>query len=139
MSAPLTIVGRLVADPELRFAQSGVAVTNLRVVTSQRRKVGEEWQDVDTTFWSVTCFKQLAENVAESLKKGDAVVIPGRVRSREYETKEGEKRTVWEVTADTVAVDLARATARPSKVSRGPSVAAVDPWAKPSQDEIAPF
>lgn len=144
MSAPITLVGRLVADPELRFGQNGTAVCKFRVVTSQRRKVGDEWQDVDTTFWHVSCFKQLAENVAESLLKGHAVIVVGRQKSREYETREGEKRTAWEVTADSVGVDLNRATAKPQKVQRGDggfSGQQSDPWASstPADSGDIPF
>jgi len=87
MSAPITLTGRVVADPELKFGQSGNAVLNLRVVTSARRKTDEGWQDVDTTFWRVAAFRQLAENAAESLSKGDGVIVVGKVKSREWQIR----------------------------------------------------
>jgi len=138
MSAQITLTGRLVADPELKFGQNGNAVVNLRVVTSGRRKTDEGWQDVDTTFWSVAAFRQLAENCAESLNKGDLVVVTGKVKSREWQDKEGNKRVSWEVAADHVAVDLVRNTASSSRVDRKSEPVADDPWSKPA-DDVAPF
>lgn len=152
MSAPVTLTGRLVADPELRFGQTGTAIVNLRVVTSTRYKDGDEWKDKDTTWWSVSAFRGLAENIAESLSKGDAVLVVGTVRSREYETREGEKRTAWEVDARHVGPDLSRAVAKPQKVQRAdggygqPSTGyqqaksslGDDPWAT-NQSAEAPF
>ena len=90
MSASITLVGRLVADPEIKFGGSGIAILKARVVTSGRKKTDDGWQDIDTTFWSVSAFRQLAENVAESLQKGDEVIVVGKVKVREYETPEGE-------------------------------------------------
>lgn len=144
MSAGITLTGRLVADPELKFTAKGDAVCNLRVVTSGRRKTDAGWQDVDTTFWQVAAWRQLGENVAESLTKGDQVVIVGKVKSREWQDNDGNKRTAWEVDAQHVAVDLSRATAKVQRVTRdAPSVAADDPWSNtgmmPVQSESAPF
>ena len=139
MSAQITLTGRLVADPDLKFGQNGNAVVNLRVVTSGRRKTDEGWQDVDTTFWSVAAFRQLAENCAESLSKGDLVVVTGKVKSREWQDKEGMKRVSWEVAADHVAVDLVRNAASLNRVER--KTESDDPWSKPfiPVDENAPF
>jgi single-strand DNA-binding protein len=142
MSAPITIQGRLGADPEMRFAASGMAVANLRIVTNGRKNDNGTWVDVDTTWWRVTCFKKLAENVCESLTKGDLVVVVGTVKSREWEDpKTGEKRTAFEVVANVVAADLSRTTAKLVKVDR-PSMdinagvtpgGATDPWATTTQ------
>ena len=144
MSAGITLTGRLVADPELKFTAKGDAVCNLRVVTSARRlnKQTDKWEDVDTTFWQVAAWRQLGENVAESLTKGDQVVIVGKVKSREWQDNDGNKRTAWEVDAQHVAVDLSRATAKPQRISRE-APATDDPWSNtgmmPVQSEQAPF
>lgn len=136
MSAPITLTGRLGADPELRFAQSGTPIASLRVVTDRRVKEGDEWKSVDTAWWQVTAFKQLAERIVERLHKGDPVVIIGRAKGREWEdAKTGEKRTALEVVADTVCLDLARirdAEPRPTAALKSD-----DPWANQSED--APF
>ena len=95
MSAPTTITGNLVEDPELRYTPNGHAVVNFRVATSERlqdRATGE-WRDSDPTYFTVTAWRKLAENIAESLRKGDQVVIAGRMRQRGYETESGERRT----------------------------------------------
>lgn len=147
VSAPITLTGRLVADPEVKFGASGIAITSLRVVTSGRKlnKETGKWEDVDTTFWSVTAWRQLAENVAESLTKGDQVIVTGKVKSRDWEDKDGNKRTVFEVTADHVGPDLERATAKVNRIQRDKpaAVASDDPWSNtglvPAQSEIAPF
>ena len=118
MSASITLVGRLVADPEIKFGGSGIAILKARVVTSGRKKTDDGWQDIDTTFWSVSAFRQLAENVAESLQKGDEVIVVGKVKQREYQTPEGEKRSITEVTADAFGPNLRAATARANRISR---------------------
>lgn len=150
MSAPITITGRLGADPELRFTPSGAAVANLRVVTDRRFKNATtgEWESKDTSWWSVQAWKQLAENVTESLKKGDLVIVVGDIKQREYETKEGEKRTVVEVEARHIGPDLSRATAKVTKAGGGGPTASAssggaDPWASPAlgqgESDAAPF
>ena len=118
MSAPIVLTGRLVADPEIKFGASGIAILKARVVTSGRKKTDDGWQDVDTTFWSVTAFRSLAENAVESLRKGDEVIVVGKVKAREYETPEGEKRTSMEIIADSLGLNLERATAKVSRISR---------------------
>lgn len=146
MSTPITLTGRLAKDPEMRFSATGIAVANLTVVTSARKKINDEWQDTDTTFWSVATFKQLAENVGESLRKGDAVIVTGKMKSRKFQDKDGNNRTAWEVTADHVGADLARATASIVRVSRSQPSAPVDdgtladPWTQPfANDADIPF
>lgn len=133
MSVPVTLTGRVVADPELRFSAKGVAVLKLRVVTSGRRKTDAGWEDVDTTFWGVSAFKQLAENAAESLAKGDLVIVTGKAKSREWEDSDGNKRSVIEVTADHIGPDLVRSQATVKRVERGAPVGD-DAWS-----EAAPF
>lgn len=141
MSAPITLTGRVGADPELRFGASGTAVLNLRVVTNGRKKTETGWEDTDTTWWTVSAFRQLAENAAESLNKGDLVVITGKAKSREWTDKEGGKRLSWEVTADHIGVDLVRNTATVNRVARESAVSN-DAWETPAfapDNEKPPF
>lgn len=120
MSIPVNLVGRLTSDPELRFSANGVAVAKFSVVTSRRVKDQQsgEWSDVDTSFWDCVAFKQLAENIAESLSKGMAVLVVGKAAQRTWETKEGEKRRSVEVTVDEVGPSLKNATAKVAKTQR---------------------
>lgn len=144
MSAPITITGRLGADPELTFAPSGIAIAKLRVVTDRRVKDGDEWKSVDTSWHSVTAFKDAAEGAAEELRKGDLVIVVGTLKQREYETREGEKRSVWEVTANHIGRDLSRARkgSGPSAnqpFDRSNTSLPGDPWATTPQSDDAPF
>ena len=131
----ITIRGRLTADPELRFTPSGAAVANLTIATNPRTfdRQANEWKDGPATFWRCSAWRDLAENVAESLTRGVAVVAVGTVAGREYETKEGEKRTVSEVTLDAIGPDLRWATAKPVKAQRDKGgfgqAPQADPWA----------
>lgn len=102
MSIPVNITGRLGAEPEFKVSANGTALCNLRVVTNRRRKNGDQWEDYDTTWWPVTCFKATAEHAA-TLAKGQRVMLTGWARERQWETKEGEKRTRIEVIADDIA------------------------------------
>ena len=101
---PITIVGNLVADPEIRYTPTGQAVSTFRVASTPRflDKATNEWKDGDSLFLSCNVWRQAAENVAESLQRGMRVIVSGRLRQRSYETKEGEKRTVYEVEVDEV-------------------------------------
>ena len=124
MSAPITITGRLAADPEIKFSANGVGVAKMRVVTSRRKRQDDgTWIDVDTTWWHVTAFKTTAEQAVERLAKGDAVIIVGTIKGREWETPQGEKRTAMDVTADHIGPDLSR----PRKTAAASQ--AGDPWA----------
>ena len=118
---PITIIGNLVDDPELRFTSSGVAVANFRVASTPRAfdKATNEWKDGDSLFLSCSVWRQYAENVAESLTKGARVIVTGRLKQRSYETNSGEKRTVFEIDVEDVGPALKSATAKVSKVSRG--------------------
>lgn len=108
----LTVRGRLVGDPELRFTPNGAAVANFTVAVNARKfdKQTNEWKDKEAKFWRCAAWNQgkltLAENVAEGLKKGDAVVVYGEIETRSYETKEGEKRTVDEIRVEHIGKDL---------------------------------
>ena len=99
----------LVADPELRYANNGNSVTNFRVACNSRRKnpQTDQWEDGDTTFLSVSAFGGLGENVAARFKKGQRVNITGQLKQREYE-KDGQRRTAYEVTANSVAEPVSR-------------------------------
>ena len=116
----ITVVGNLVADPELRFTPSGAAVANFRVASTPRvlDKATNEWKDVESLFITCNVWRQYAENVAESLTKGMRVIVTGRLKQRSYETREGEKRTVVEMDVDDVGPALKSATAKVNRVQR---------------------
>jgi single-strand DNA-binding protein len=142
----ITIVGNLVDDPELRFTPSGQAVANFRIASTPRYfdKQANEWKDGDGLFLTVNVWRQAAENVAESLLRGMRVIVTGRLKQRSYETKEGEKRTVYEIEADEVGPSLRNASAKVNKAARAPAQQAKteqagDPWAeKPTGFTDAP-
>jgi single-strand DNA-binding protein len=143
----ITIVGNLVDDPELRFTPSGAAVANFRIASTPRvydRQSGE-WRDGDTLFLTCSVWRQAAENVAESLQKGMRAIVQGRLKQRQYETREGEKRTVFEIDVEEVGPSLRSATAKVAKTTRsgagsggwqggggsGGGGGGNDPWANP--------
>jgi single-strand DNA-binding protein len=117
----VTIVGNLTNDPELRFTPSGAAVANFTVASTPRSfdRNSNEWKDGETLFMRCSVWREAAENVAESLTRGTAVIVQGRLQSRTYETKEGEKRTVIELACEEVGPSLRRATAKVTKAQRG--------------------
>jgi single-strand DNA-binding protein len=117
----ITVVGNLVDDPELRFTPSGAAVANFRVASTPRTfdRQTNEWKDGEALFLSCSVWRQAAENVAESLTRGMRIVVQGRLKARSYETREGEKRTVFEVEVEEVGPSLKYATAKVTKASRG--------------------
>jgi len=115
----VTLVGNLVDDPELRFTPNGTAVANFRVAVTSRVRDGDQWKDGDTSFYRVNVWRQAAENVAESLGKGARVVVVGRLQQRQWETAEGDRRSVVEVVADEVGVSLRWVVARPVKAATG--------------------
>ena len=145
----ITIAGNLVDDPELRFTPAGQPVARFRVASTPRFRDNStgEWKDGDSLFLTCNVWRQAAENVAESLTRGTRVIVSGRLRQRSYETKEGEKRTVYEVEVDDVGPSLRNASAkvtkatrsgpgdgpgaaaRPSSAPGGASSAESDPWA----------
>ena len=118
---PITLVGNLTADPELRFTPSGAAVANFTVASTPRTfdRQTNEWRDGDAMFLNCAVWRQAAENVAESLQKGMRVIVSGRLKSRSYETREGEKRTVFEVDVDEIGPALRYATAKVTRTASG--------------------
>jgi single-strand DNA-binding protein len=137
----ITIVGNLVDDPELRFTPSGAAVAKFRIASTPRflDKQTNEWKDGESLFLTCNVWRQAAENVAESLQRGMRVIVQGRLKQRSYETKEGEKRTVYEIEADEVGPSLRNATAKVAKTTRGGGGGGFgagtpdnDPWASAS-------
>ena len=116
----ITVVGNLVDDPELRFTPSGAAVANFRIASTPRTfdRQSNEWKDGEALFLSCSVWRQAAENVAESLQRGMRVVVQGRLKSRTYETREGEKRTVFEIEVEEVGPSLKYATAKVTRTTR---------------------
>ena len=117
----ITIVGNVTGDPELRFTPSGAAVANFTVASTPRAfdRQSNEWKDGETLFMRCSVWRDAAENVAESLQRGTRVIVTGRLKSRSYETKEGEKRTVIEMEVDEVGPSLRYASAKVTKTQRG--------------------
>src|SRR3954464_5957682 len=117
----ITIVGNITNDPELRFTPSGAAVANFTIASTPRTfdRQSNEWKDGETLFMRCSVWREAAENVAESLTRGTAVIAQGRLQSRTFDTKEGEKRTVVEMQVDEIGPSLRRATAKVTKAQRG--------------------
>jgi single-strand DNA-binding protein len=117
----LTLIGNLTADPELRFTPSGAAVANFTVASTPRAfdRQSNEWKDGETLFMRCSVWRDAAENVAESLQRGSRVIVTGRLKSRTWDTKEGEKRTVMELEVDELGPSLRYATAKVNKTQRG--------------------
>ena len=113
----ITVTGNLTSDPELRFTPNGAAVANFTIASTPRKfdRQANEFKDGETLFMRCSVWREAAENVAESLQKGAAVIAQGRLESRSYETKEGEKRTVTELAVDEIGPNLRRATAQVTK------------------------
>ncbi|MBB6172247.1 single-strand DNA-binding protein [Nocardiopsis mwathae] len=149
----MTLVGNLVDDPELRFTPNGAAVANFRVASTPRTfdKQSGEWRDGESLFLTCSVWRAYAENVAESLAKGMRVIVQGRLKQRSYETKDGDKRTVFEVDVEEVGPALRSATATVTKAQRqgggqgqgygrtgGTGAPATDQWAQ-AADDTPPF
>ena len=117
----ITLVGNLTADPELRFTPSGAAVANFTVASTPRTfdRQTSEWRDGDAMFLNCSVWRQAAENVAESPTKGMRVVVQGRLKSRSYETREGERRTVFEVEVEEIGPSLRYASAKVTRTTGG--------------------
>jgi single-strand DNA-binding protein len=115
------LVGNLTDDPELRFTPNGAAVANFRLAVTPRVREGDSWKDGETSFFRINVWRQQAENVAETLQKGARCIVVGRLRTRSWETPEGEKRSVTEVEADEIGPSLKFATAKVERSSRGGS------------------
>ncbi len=118
----VTVIGNVTRDPELRYLNSGTALASFGLAWNNRYKNAQGEQVEETSFFDVTCWRDLADNVAESISKGDRVIVYGRLDHRSWETQEGEKRSKVEIQADEVAPSLKWATAQVSKIRRdGPS------------------
>ncbi|MFG1607077.1 single-stranded DNA-binding protein [Actinoplanes sp. NPDC049265] len=116
----ITVVGNLTDDPELRFTPSGAAVAKFRIASTPRTldRASGEWKDGEPLFLACNIWRDAAEHVAESLTRGSRVIVQGRLRQRSYETREGEKRTVYELEVDEIGPSLRYATAKVQKMSR---------------------
>ena len=117
----ITVIGNLTADPELRFTPSGSAVANFTIASTPRTfdRQSNEWKDGEPLFLRASVWKEAAENVAETLTKGMRVIAQGRLRSRSYDTKEGERRTVMELEVDEIGPSLRYASAKVTRTARG--------------------
>lgn len=139
----LTIVGNLTDAPELRFTAQGKAVANFTVAVSKRIKDGNDWKDGPSSFYRCALWDTAAENMTESLNKGQRVIVVGEIAQRSYETNSGEKRSVFEVTAQEVGPSLRWATAKVEKAGgkSKPKPVEDDPWGTtPAEgDADAPF
>jgi single-strand DNA-binding protein len=113
----VTLVGNLTRDPELRFTQGGRAVATLGMAVSRRYQVNNEWQE-QTSFFNVVCWGTLGENAAASLTKGTRIMCTGRLEQRQYETQDGDKRSIVEVVADEIGPSLRWATAQVERTAR---------------------
>lgn len=131
---PLNVVGTLTGDPELRFLPSGKAVANFTLAQNPRIKDGDGWKDGEPTFLRCNAWEGMAENIVESLHKGDRVIVQGGMYSRAWEDKEGNKRSALEVRVEAVGPDLRYATAVVTKIRKGgggfqQAAPTADPWA----------
>jgi len=145
---PVTVVGSI-TEPTLRFSPQGKAIASFSVASTPRVKDGDNWVDGETTWFRVSVFDAMAENVAESFAKGDRVIVQGRFKTRSYQTDAGETRSGLELVADEVGPTLRWATAKPVKVGQGGqarpaqdsgmtrtrTAPAADPWATPASNE----
>jgi single-strand DNA-binding protein len=136
----ITVIGNLTSDPELRFTPSGAAVANFTVASTPRTldRASGEWKDGEALFLRCNIWRQAAENVAESLTRGARVVVQGRLKQRSFETKEGEKRTVFELEVDEIGPSLRYATAKVNKVSRGSGSGGFGSGSGPAGGDSAP-
>jgi single-strand DNA-binding protein len=114
----VTITGNLTDNPEVTFTPGGAAVCNFRLAVTPRIREGDNWKDGETSFFRITAWRQLAEHIGDSLGKGDRVIVLGQLRARSWETPEGERRTVVEVTAEEVGPSLKWATAKPERTGK---------------------
>lgn len=138
----ITVIGNLTADPELRYTQNGLAVANFTIASTPRdfNKQTNEWVDGEALFLRCSVWREFAEHVAGSLTKGSRVIASGRLKQRSYETKEGEKRTSYELDVDEIGPSLRYATASVTRVQgqggsqRGSAAATEEPWATSTSD-----
>lgn len=137
MNGPqITVVGHLAWDPRARALAGGTAVTDFRIGCTPSRfdKTTSSWNDLETLWFTVTCWRVLAEHVAQSLKKGDRVVVTGRLTTRTYKTEQGELRNSLEIDASSVGMDLSRGPVTQTRVERTHAPTEGDPWAGQADD-----
>jgi single-strand DNA-binding protein len=134
MSITSVFVGNLSGEPELRYTPGGRAAATLRVAVQDRKQENGRWVDGETSFVRVNVWGVRAENVAESLTRGTRVIVVGRGKQRAFETKDGEKRTVFEVDADSIGPDLTFATAKVTKLTRASATDDDHPWDSDSSE-----
>ena len=117
----VTIVGNLTQDPEMRFTPNGVAMVKLSIAVNRRRfnRDSNSWEDGEASFFNATCWRDLAENVSESLRKGTRVMITGSLKQRSWETQEGDRRSMVEIQVDEIGPSLKWATASVTRIPRG--------------------
>ena len=117
----VTIVGNLTQDPEMRFTPNGVAMVRLSIAVNRRRfnRDSNSWEDGEASFFNATCWRDLAENVSESLRKGTRVMITGSLKQRSWETQEGDRRSMVEIQVDEIGPSLKWATASVTRIPRG--------------------
>lgn len=141
MSTNVTLTGTLGHDPELRFTPSGKAVASMRVVTSKSvlNKDTDKWENEEETWWAVTAWDQLAQNIVETLLKGDPVIVVGRTFMESYTDKAGNERQSLKVNAYTVGLDLKRRSASVSRTPRGPKQGASWSAGSVAEDDEPPF
>ena len=139
----VTVVGNLTADPELRFTPNGVAVANFTIASTPRTfdKASRQWVDGEALFLRCSIWREAAENVAESLTRGQRVIATGKLKQRSFEAKGGEKRTSLELEVDEVGPSLRWAITKTQKAARSSSAAppADDPWGSTPTTDEAPF
>ena len=133
-----TLTGNLTADPELRFTPSGAALANFTVAATCRTldKTTNQWRDGQALFMRCTLWRQPAENLAESLRRGDRVIVTGRLRQRSFETREGDKRTTIELDVDEIGASLKFTTLTLTKTDRATAQA---PTSEQAADDEPPF
>ncbi len=134
----IQLTGNLAFDPEVRITPNGVPVVDLRVATTRRFKVGEEWQDGETLWFDVACWKQLAENVGTSLKKGDRVTVAGRLLQKSWTREDGSTSVKLVIDASAVGADLSRFPLKVMRPVRDGSIADLLPelWANKATGEV---
>lgn len=143
----ITVVGNLTADPELRYTQTGLAVANFTIASTPRNfdRATNEWKDGEALFLRASVWREFAENVAGTLSKGSRVIATGRLKQRSYETKEGEKRTSYEIDIDEIGPSLRYATAHVTRTTsggprggQGGAQGGEEPWATAAPASNAP-
>jgi len=117
----ITVVGNLTADPELRYTQGGLAVANFTIASTPRTfdRQANDWKDGDALFLRASCWREFAEHVAGSLTKGSRVIATGRLKQRNYDDRDGNKRTAIELEVDEIGPSLRYATAQVTRAAGG--------------------